>query len=464
MKTIVDLVEEQKEYLLEKDTAAKQAVEANIAPVEADASSASRAYVVGEQLFLNDVLYDVTSPISVGDSIAVGTNITAANKLSADIQSKQDQIEVTTMPTASASNVGKVLIYIGATTSTYTSGQSYQSTLEGGNYIWKPTSISSVDASDVVYDNQTSGLTATDSQAAIDELASQNQTLTNQVKDAYEVMGQNGAKNLLPIKYSKITSYGLTWEKLNDDSVSINGTSTASPAQQSLFDVTPVVVSSNSGTIISLKDLGIDGTKTYVFSRDAKITNVRPRIDLWSDSAKLLEIELSNNDGLYKEIDFSQYPTCTGIKATIQVNLNTTVTNAIQKIMLCPKELYDVDPTYKPYAKTNKELTDNNTTLNKLSEITNITSKLTGTGISLLKYGNVVTFNIYIGDVTDITAWTEALMTLPSDCKPPKDVYIHDINSTEKVILIRASTGDVNVNASSTTIHAGSFIATYVVN
>lgn len=92
MKTIVDLVEEQKEYLLEKDTAAKQAVEANIAPVEADPSSASRAYVVGEQLFLNDVLYDVTSPISVGDAIAVGTNITAANKLSSDIKSKIDDL------------------------------------------------------------------------------------------------------------------------------------------------------------------------------------------------------------------------------------------------------------------------------------------------------------------------------------------------------------------------------------
>lgn len=92
MKTIVQLVEEQKEYFLEKDTAAKQAVEANIAPVEADASSASRAYVVGEQLFLNDVLYDVTSPISVGDAIVVNTNITIANKLSADIKSKIDDL------------------------------------------------------------------------------------------------------------------------------------------------------------------------------------------------------------------------------------------------------------------------------------------------------------------------------------------------------------------------------------
>ena len=171
MKTIVDLTEELKKYSLEKDTAAKQAVEANIAPVEIDASSSSSAYAVGAQLILNDVLYDVTSSISVGDAIAVGTNITPASKLSANIKSKQDQIEVTTMPTASASNVGKVLIYIGATTSTYTSGQSYQSTLEGGNYVWKPTSISSVDAADVDYDNQTSGLTATNAQAAIDETA-----------------------------------------------------------------------------------------------------------------------------------------------------------------------------------------------------------------------------------------------------------------------------------------------------
>jgi hypothetical protein len=94
MKTIVQLVSELKDYLLGKDTVSKQAVESNIAPVEADASSASQAYVVGEQLFLNDVLYDVTSPISVGDAIAVGTNITAANKLSVNIQTLTNNVDV----------------------------------------------------------------------------------------------------------------------------------------------------------------------------------------------------------------------------------------------------------------------------------------------------------------------------------------------------------------------------------
>jgi hypothetical protein len=42
---------------------------------------------------LNDVLYDVTSPISVGDAIVVNTNITAANKLSADIETLTNQVK-----------------------------------------------------------------------------------------------------------------------------------------------------------------------------------------------------------------------------------------------------------------------------------------------------------------------------------------------------------------------------------
>lgn len=179
MRTVVDLVSRLKTYILGKDTDSREASEQIIAPVESDPSTATHS--PGAQLVFNDILYDVIDSIAIGDSLVVGTNIRVADKVSVAIAKKQDQMQLSTMPTASASNVGKVIIYIGPTTSTYTSGQSYQSTLEGGNYIWKPTSISSVDASDVAYDNQTSGLTATDAQAAIDELASQNQTLETQV-------------------------------------------------------------------------------------------------------------------------------------------------------------------------------------------------------------------------------------------------------------------------------------------
>lgn len=171
MKTIVDFTTAIKTYFLGKDDASKQAVEANIADVETDATSASKAYNVGEQLILNDILYDVTASITAGDALAVGTNIAVAPKLSAAVSGKQDQIEVTTMPTASAAYLGKVLIYIG-TTGTYTSGQSYQCIYESGSYSWVPAGGSgTVAADDVTYDNTSSGLIATNAQDAIDELA-----------------------------------------------------------------------------------------------------------------------------------------------------------------------------------------------------------------------------------------------------------------------------------------------------
>jgi len=73
-------------------------------------------------------------------------------ELAESIASDINSIEVTTMPTASAELVNQVRIYIGQTTSTYTSGQSYQCIEDpenAGVYIWEPT------ASKVTVDNVT---------------------------------------------------------------------------------------------------------------------------------------------------------------------------------------------------------------------------------------------------------------------------------------------------------------------
>lgn len=102
MKTIVQLVSELKDYFLEKDTATKQAVESNIAPVETDDSSASKAYAVGKQLILNDILYDVTAAISSGDALVVGTNISAADDLTTQIENANSRIGVVTSQTLAA--------------------------------------------------------------------------------------------------------------------------------------------------------------------------------------------------------------------------------------------------------------------------------------------------------------------------------------------------------------------------
>ena len=261
MKTIVQLVSELKDYFLNKDTEAKQAVEANIAPVEINALSSSSAYAVGAQLILNDVLYDVTSSISVGDAITVGTNVIPASKLSANIKSKQDQIEVSTMPTASASNVGKVYIYIGATTSSFTSGHSYQSTLESGSYVWKDVSGGSPSAEDVSYDGTSSDLEATNVQGAIDELQDKKQ-------DQIEVstMPTASASNV-----GKVYIYiGATTSSF-----------TSGHSYQSTLESGSYVWKDVSGGSPSAEDVSYDGT-----SSDLEATNVQGAID-----------ELHNNIG-----------------------------------------------------------------------------------------------------------------------------------------------------------------------
>lgn len=333
MKTITQVVQNLvKPYIDNQD----QAVESNIAPVETDATSSTGSYSQGEQLILNKILYDVTAAITVGDPLEVGTNIAVAPKISAAIGGKQEQIEVSSMPTASASNVGKVLIYIGATTSTYTSGQSYQSTLEDGNYIWKPTSISSVDASDVVYDNQTSGLTATDSQAAIDELASQNQTLTNNV----DVLIENGAINLLPIKCPNQTENNVTLTNNNDGSVTISGTASAN---------TYFYLLENSRSHLEI----IEGTgKSYTLSGCTSGSGSTYALRMLG-STDLVAWYTVGQIQTTEEMTFTEgaYPY---YALRLDVFSGASVNVTIKPMLVDSK----YKGAYQPYAKTNKELTE----------------------------------------------------------------------------------------------------------
>lgn len=95
MKTVVDLVTSLKTYFLGKDADAKQVVEANIAPVETDATSASKGYAVGKQLILNDVLYDVTAAITAGDALVdsgAGANLAASDDITTQFTSADANI------------------------------------------------------------------------------------------------------------------------------------------------------------------------------------------------------------------------------------------------------------------------------------------------------------------------------------------------------------------------------------
>lgn len=97
MKTIVQLVSELKTYFTRKDTASRQAVEANIAPVETDATSSAAPYSIGDQLILNDILYKATAAIAIGDALTVGTNIAFADDVVTQLESRIGTVTTQTL-------------------------------------------------------------------------------------------------------------------------------------------------------------------------------------------------------------------------------------------------------------------------------------------------------------------------------------------------------------------------------
>jgi hypothetical protein len=112
---------------------ADKATREMIAPVEENATS-SAPYAIGEQLIFNGVLCEATSAISIGDTLAMGTNLSTANKItnrdstptanstklvtsggvySADNQIRENIANVEGATSAHPYTVGKQLIFNG---------------------------------------------------------------------------------------------------------------------------------------------------------------------------------------------------------------------------------------------------------------------------------------------------------------------------------------------------------------
>lgn len=73
-----------------------------IAPTEANASSSSAAYAVGDQLILNNILYDVIAAIQIGDALITGTggNIAAADTLTDQLNAKANSSDLAAVATS----------------------------------------------------------------------------------------------------------------------------------------------------------------------------------------------------------------------------------------------------------------------------------------------------------------------------------------------------------------------------
>lgn len=178
------------------------------------------------------------------------------------------------------------------------------------------------------------------------------------IDSVYSVMGQNGAKNLIPYPYyhTSKTTAGITVTDNGDGTLTFDGTSTSSAV---IFRLT------NNDTNIEIplnKDKYI---LTWVDSSEHKRYF---RIDIAlvkSDGTTIVlngepgVINIDNTNGEYKGI----------YAVTVWSGNNQTVSNLTFKPML--RLVADTDSTYQPYAKTNKQLTDGKAELESVRDYVN---------------------------------------------------------------------------------------------
>lgn len=170
--------------------------------------------------------------------------------------------------------------------------------------------------------------------------------LGNSIDDVYSVMGQMGAKNLIPYPYHETTheDHGITWTLNSDGTVTANGTATAN----SHF------ILSERLSVTNLTNSLIEG-ETYILS-GCPAGGSDAKYDIFIN-------ETYNGGTVGLANDYGNGATFTLIHKTennygvaIRIRSGQAVSNLTFKPMLRLEA--DTDNTYQPYAKTNKQLTE----------------------------------------------------------------------------------------------------------
>ena len=170
-----------------------------------------------------------------------------------------------------------------------------------------------------------------------------NQQLTKDTTGLIDSQNIDGCKNHFGMSWSGSVNNGITYQANGDNTITANGTVTTSPS----------AAIGSSGYITGL----IIG-ETYVLSglpEPTTLSGGEAFIKLYKNDNSYSEIKTSSGN---KTLTFTYDDTnAKAIDIGIRT-VGTVVTNAVFKPMICLKSLYDADPTFVPYAKSNKELTE----------------------------------------------------------------------------------------------------------
>lgn len=177
-------------------------------------------------------------------------------------------------------------------------------------------------------------------------------SLKSDIQDVYEVMGKNGAKNVIPFPYNgggvgTHTVNGINFIVSPDGSITISGTATAD-AEFAVAYWLEDILESDKDYIVSAQ--GINGSlSTYYLS----IEKINRNMEVTS-TVDVINDEVQFTASAYK------------IDCLLKVKSGQTISSVTIYPMI--RSASDPDTTYRRYAKTNSELTEEIATLKFVTE------------------------------------------------------------------------------------------------
>ena len=308
MKTFTELVTEIKKGFDKEDNSVLANLEDNIELT----STATLPHAVGTYLVYNKVIYRVTAAIATGDTLTPGTNITVAS-------------DIMSMLAAMGESLEDVEECIAPVESTTTASRAYAI---GEKFIKNHTlyqAKTAIAANDTLVLN--TNYEAADNVET--QIASVNSAFTNNVN-------QNGCKNRLPNEIYSQTIGNVTITVYDDLSFKANGTANAN-IDLPLFP---------TGTTLNVPK------GDYVLSSGSNLPSgvyldIQHNVSGWKDIT-------NGNSSINVSFASGEYIS----KGHFYIANGTTVSNLMVYPMLCLKTDWDLSHDYVPYAKTNKQLTD----------------------------------------------------------------------------------------------------------
>lgn len=358
------------------------AAEDIIAPVEVSAVS-THQYAVGKQLILNDTLYRVTAAVNIGDTLAVGTNITASGTVVDQLANKANTSSLATVATSGsyADLSNKPTLGTAAAKDVPASGNASTTEVVMGDdtrltdarnaadvYSWakastKPTyngseiNTAAAQSGTAQLAISTSIAAGTSMDGAIGDLldndatlASDIQTLSNYTEDIDTVISANGAKNLLINTATTTSHYGVIFTVNPNGTVTPTNAASGGNAQLNYY---PNLVIKAGTYKLSGCPAGGSGSKYYlqIFWDNSvgSALDIGEGVEFTLESDKIINrVCMSVMNGYSAPSDFKPM-----------------ITFADQ-----PNSDY---AHYVPYAKSNRELTEDLSGTNLLAEIKQLT-------------------------------------------------------------------------------------------